>query len=150
MLAAASAHQDLDHAVHEVFRTTHVQTFSYGPGSAPRQTRRVHFHGESIIASCRRQVGLADTEIDVLVRLRQHGVAVPNVLGRSGSWYFQEDLGPVPLSAWLNDGCVTTRVPAIESAIEELRRNSRTGSAIGLNAIVPTLDGSQWAAGLAK
>lgn len=141
---------ELTYAVQEVFNKPagSVRTFTYGPGRAPRQTRRVYFGAESIIATRRTDPRVASREVEILQRLRGGGVAVPRVLGRFGTWFFQEDLGPVTLSQSLN--LVKPPDNAIENALEELRRIWVVGSARGLDRIVPALEGSKWAVALAS
>lgn len=127
-----------------------VKTFTHGVGTAPRQTCRIYFDSETVMATRRTREGVAEIEMEILRRLRSGGAAVPRVLGHWGGWFFQEDLGPETLSQWLNFGSAKPIEDGIGRAIEELHRIWTIGNSCNLVRIVPTLEGDKWAAALSS
>lgn len=108
------------------------------PGGRSRTSLRAYLADRSIIVSQRRDLDLAQIEINVLQALQGATDHVPRFLGQSGTLVFQSDVGPNRLN-WAVYTLPAAERPALAArAIDALFDMQRAAQRVGLGPALPT------------
>lgn len=120
------------------------------PGGRTRDSVRVHFSDESVIASYRARPERRARESLVLERLYEAGASVPQYLGNAGGLLFQSDLGGGRLGAQMGARDRAGQVQLARSAFDSLWQIKTAARDRGLTAELPAVASSaRWVSGFA-
>ncbi|MHC5010262.1 MAG: RIO1 family regulatory kinase/ATPase domain-containing protein [Planctomycetota bacterium] len=114
-----------------------VETFTTGPSSERRGTRRLQVAGRTVHATRRLTPTVAEKEARVLRALDARGAPVPRFLAFEDGWLLQESAGDVRLSETLNAVEPGEAGGLLREAVESLAFIQAAGREAGLAEVVP-------------